>query len=26
MCRYPAYPHYRGGEPAKAESFTCTMP
>jgi feruloyl esterase len=26
MCRYPAYPHYRGGEAAKAESFTCTTP
>ncbi len=26
MCRYPAYPHYRGSEPAKAESFTCTAP
>jgi hypothetical protein len=26
MCRYPSYPHYRGGEPAKAESFTCMAP
>jgi feruloyl esterase len=26
MCRYPAYPHYRGGDTAKAESFTCTAP
>jgi Tannase and feruloyl esterase len=26
MCRYPAYPHYRGGEVAKAESFTCRAP
>jgi len=23
MCRYPGYPHYRGGDPSKAESFTC---
>jgi Tannase and feruloyl esterase len=26
MCRYPAYPHYRGGDAAKAESFACTAP
>lgn len=26
MCRYPAYPHYRGGEPSKAESFMCKTP
>jgi Tannase and feruloyl esterase len=26
MCRYPAYPHYRDGDTAKAESFTCRMP
>jgi feruloyl esterase len=26
MCRYPAYPHYRGGEPSKAESFMCKAP
>jgi feruloyl esterase len=26
MCRYPAYPHYRGGEPEKAESFMCKAP
>jgi hypothetical protein len=26
MCRYPAYPHYRGGEPTKAESFMCKTP
>jgi feruloyl esterase len=26
MCRYPAYPHYQGSEPAKAESFVCKMP
>jgi tannase/feruloyl esterase len=23
MCRYPAYPHYNGGDAAKAESFAC---
>lgn len=23
MCRYPAFPRYRGGEAAKAESFEC---
>ena len=23
MCRYPAFPRYRGGDPAKAESFAC---
>jgi feruloyl esterase len=23
MCRYPAYPRYRGGDPHKAESFAC---
>jgi feruloyl esterase len=26
MCRYPAYPHYVGGDVAKAESFVCKMP
>jgi Tannase and feruloyl esterase len=26
MCRYPAYPQYQGGEPAKAESFMCKTP
>lgn len=26
MCRYPAYPHYRGGDAAKAESFMCKVP
>lgn len=26
MCRYPAYPHYNGGDAAKAESFTCKGP
>jgi feruloyl esterase len=23
MCRYPAYPHYQGGDVTKAESFKC---
>jgi hypothetical protein len=23
MCRYPAYPHYQGGDVTKAESFVC---
>jgi feruloyl esterase len=23
MCRYPAYPHYRGGDASKAASFEC---
>jgi feruloyl esterase len=27
MCRYPAYPHYRGsGDLAMAESFECRKP
>jgi feruloyl esterase len=26
MCRYPAYPHYHGGEPDKAASFMCNAP
>lgn len=26
MCRYPAYPHYQGGEATKAESFVCKTP
>jgi tannase/feruloyl esterase len=26
MCRYPDYPHYRGGELTKAESFMCKAP
>jgi len=23
LCRYPAYPHYNGGSPTEAASFTC---
>jgi len=23
LCRYPAYPHYKGGPPNEASSFTC---
>jgi feruloyl esterase len=23
MCRYPAYPRYRGGDATRAESFEC---
>jgi len=23
MCRYPAYPHYNGGDPAEASSYAC---
>jgi hypothetical protein len=23
MCRYPAYPHYQGGDVTNAESFVC---
>ena len=26
MCRYPAYPHYQGGDVSKAESFLCKEP
>lgn len=26
MCRYPAFPRYRGGDVAKAESFECARP
>jgi len=26
MCRYPGYPHYRGGPAKEASSFTCTNP
>jgi hypothetical protein len=26
MCRYPAYPHYQGGDVIKAESFKCKEP
>lgn len=26
MCRYPAYPHYQGGDATKAESFVCKTP
>lgn len=26
MCRYPAYPYYRGGDSTKAESFQCKAP
>jgi feruloyl esterase len=26
MCPFPAYPHYRGGDAAKAESFECRAP
>lgn len=26
LCRYPAYPRYRGGDPASASSFVCTAP
>jgi feruloyl esterase len=26
MCRYPTYPHYRGGDATKAESFACQAP
>lgn len=26
MCRYPAFPRYRGGDAAKAESFECVRP
>jgi hypothetical protein len=26
MCRYPAYPHYQGGDVFKAESFMCKEP
>ena len=26
LCRYPAYPHYQGGDAAKADSFQCETP
>ncbi len=26
LCQYPAYPHYTGGDPAKAGSFQCRVP
>jgi feruloyl esterase len=26
MCRYPAFPRYRGGDATKAESFECVRP
>ncbi|MBV8924291.1 MAG: tannase/feruloyl esterase family alpha/beta hydrolase, partial [Bradyrhizobium sp.] len=26
LCRYPAYPRYRGGDATKAESFQCEAP
>jgi feruloyl esterase len=26
LCRYPAIPQYRGGDPKAAGSFTCTVP
>jgi Tannase and feruloyl esterase len=26
MCRYPAYPHYQGGDANRAESFQCKAP
>ena len=26
LCPYPAYPHYTGGDPDKASSFTCKTP
>jgi feruloyl esterase len=26
LCRYPAYPHFRAGDPTRAESFACTAP
>ncbi len=26
MCRYPAYPHYQGGDVFMAESFMCKEP
>ncbi|MBV9558937.1 MAG: tannase/feruloyl esterase family alpha/beta hydrolase [Bradyrhizobium sp.] len=26
LCRYPAYPRYRGGDATKAESFHCEAP
>ena len=26
MCRYPAFPRYRGGDAAQAQSFECVRP
>ena len=26
LCPHPAYPHYQAGDPAKAESYTCSAP
>jgi hypothetical protein len=26
LCPHPGYPHYTGGDPAKAESYQCRMP
>ena len=26
LCPHPAYPHYTGGDPAKAESYECKSP
>lgn len=26
LCPHPSYPHYTGGEPAKADSYSCRMP
>jgi feruloyl esterase len=26
LCPHPAYPHYTGGDPAKAESYECRVP
>jgi feruloyl esterase len=26
LCPHPAYPHYRGGDPARAESYECRVP
>ncbi|WP_426957925.1 tannase/feruloyl esterase family alpha/beta hydrolase [Muricoccus radiodurans] len=26
LCRYPAYPHFTGNDPARASSFTCRIP
>jgi len=26
LCQHPAYPHYAGGDPAKAASYQCRMP
>jgi len=26
LCRYPRYPHYRGGDPNRMQSYECRMP